>query len=252
MLYLIGLGLADPDDITVKGFEIIKHCNKIYLESYTSKLSCSKQELEEFYGKEITLADRDFVESADEILAEAKSQHVALLIIGDPLCATTHWDILQRAKENNIKTSVIHNASIINAVGATGLQVYKFGKTTSIPFPQEGFEPESFYNVLRENKSIGAHTLFLLDLDPLSDRFLTVNQALEILMRIDSKRKENAFSLDDWCVAVSRLGFKNQKIVYGTISEVVKADLGPGPNALIIPGSLHFVEEEALQLFKIS
>lgn len=47
MLYLIGLGLGDPKDITVKGLEILKTCNYVYLESYTSILIAenAKEEL---------------------------------------------------------------------------------------------------------------------------------------------------------------------------------------------------------------
>ena len=184
MLYLIGLGLSDAEDITVKGLNAVKECKKLYLECYTSKLSCSKEDLEKLYGKKVELADRKFVESGEQLLKESKKENVALLVIGDPLCATTHWDILQRAEEQKIKTEVIHNASVISAVGATGLQVYKFGKTTSIPFPQEKFEPETFYDVIKENKSIGAHTLVLLDLDPMKDKFMSVNEAIEILRKI--------------------------------------------------------------------
>ncbi len=247
MLYLIGLGLADEKDITFKGLEAVKKCKMLYLESYTSRLSCSKEALEKFYGKKIQLANREFVENAEQLLKEAKAENVALLVIGDPLCATTHWDILQRAKEQKIKTEVIHNASIINAVGATGLQVYKFGKTTSIPFPQEKFEPETFYDVIKENKSIGAHTLVLLDLNPEKNRFMSVNEAIEILRKIERKRNEKVFLPKDWCVGVARLGAKDQKIVSGTVTEVSDADFGPGPHALIVPGNLHFMEEEVFK-----
>ncbi len=246
-LYLIGLGLSDEKDITVKGLEVVKKCGKLYLESYTSKLACSVKDLEKLYGKKIELANRQLVEDASQILAEAKKQDVALLIIGDPLCATTHWDILQRAKEQKIKTEVIHNASVINAIGSTGLQVYKFGKTTSIPFPRENFEPETFYNVIKENKSIGAHTLVLLDLDPENDKFMSVNEAIEVLRKIERNRKEGVFMPKDWCVGVARLGAKDQKIVAGTVTQVSDADFGPAPHALIVPGSLHFLEEEALK-----
>ena len=38
MLYIIGLGLADEKDITVKGLEAVKTCSRIYLEAYTSIL----------------------------------------------------------------------------------------------------------------------------------------------------------------------------------------------------------------------
>ncbi len=251
MLYLIGLGLSDEKDISLKGLEAVKKCDKLYLESYTSRLACKKEDLEMLYGKKVELAGREFVESAEQLLKEAKSGSVALLVIGDPLCATTHWDILQRAKELKIKTEVIHNASIINAVGATGLQVYKFGKTTSIPFPSEKYEIETPYNIIKENKSIGAHTLVLLDLDPAKNKFLSVNEAIEILRKIERKRNEKVFLPKDWCVGVARLGSKDQKIVSGTVLEVSDADFGPPPHALIVPGSLHFVEEEALKQWKV-
>ncbi len=39
MLYLIGLGLGDVKDITVKGLEIVRSCEEVYLEAYTSILS---------------------------------------------------------------------------------------------------------------------------------------------------------------------------------------------------------------------
>lgn len=45
MFYLIGLGLGDPKDITVKGLEIVKQCSRVYLEGYTSVLACSLEEL---------------------------------------------------------------------------------------------------------------------------------------------------------------------------------------------------------------
>ena len=250
MLYLIGIGLADATDITVKGLNAVKQCDKLYLESYTSKLACSREGLEKFYGKKVELANRSFVEDASQLLKEAKTGSVALLVIGDPLCATTHWDILQRAKEQKIKTEVIHNASIINAIGATGLQVYKFGKTTSIPFQKENFEPETFYNIIKENKSIGAHTLVLLDLDPENNKFMSVNEAIELLRKIEMKRNEKVFQPKDWCIGVARLGAKDQKIIAGTVTEVSDVDFGTAPHALVIPGSLHFLEEEALKQAK--
>lgn len=38
MLYLVGLGLADERDITVKGLEIVKKAGRVYLEAYTAVL----------------------------------------------------------------------------------------------------------------------------------------------------------------------------------------------------------------------
>lgn len=69
-------------------------------------------------------ADRELVEqNADEILNDAKEFDIVLLVIGDPFSATTHVDILLRAHDLNIETKVIHNASIMNAIGCCGLQV---------------------------------------------------------------------------------------------------------------------------------
>lgn len=88
MLYLIGLGLGDIKDITVKGLEAVKKCDRILLEAYTSILiDSSKAELEEFFGgKKIIEADREFIESDQicqkEILDPAKTQNVALLVVG--------------------------------------------------------------------------------------------------------------------------------------------------------------------------
>merc|ERR1712038_277389 len=133
MLYLIGLGLGDEKDITVKGLELVRSCARVYLEHYTSILHVDKDTLEVFYGREVILADRDLVEQgSDEILKEADTTNVAFLVVGDPFGATTHSDLVLRAKEKGIQYKVIHNASILNAAGCCGLQLYNFGETVSI------------------------------------------------------------------------------------------------------------------------
>ena len=62
VFYIIGLGLGDEKDISVKGYEAIKSCDFIYLEIYTSLLGVNKERLEEFYGKKIIEANREVVE----------------------------------------------------------------------------------------------------------------------------------------------------------------------------------------------
>ncbi|CAO3631063.1 unnamed protein product [Cunninghamella echinulata] len=57
MLYVIGLGLSDETDITVKGLEAIKKSERVYLEAYTSILTVGKEKLEDYYGKEVIIAD---------------------------------------------------------------------------------------------------------------------------------------------------------------------------------------------------
>ena len=45
MLYLVGLGLADEKDITVKGLEVVKKAERVYLEAYTAILLVEKDAL---------------------------------------------------------------------------------------------------------------------------------------------------------------------------------------------------------------
>ena len=266
-LYMIGLGLGDEKDITVKGLEAVKKCNHVFLEHYTSVLSSSVEDLSKFYGKEIILASRDMVEKdADRILEDAKEKDVAFLVVGDVFGATTHTDIFLRAKEKNIPVEVIHNASIINVVGATGLELYKFGKTTSIVFDDDNWLPDTPYKVISMNRSNGLHTLCLLDIktaetskedmlkgkdNPKDARFMTVKKACEILLKLEEKNNEKVIDENLMVIGVARMGQKTQKIVYSSIKKFIEMiDMGEPLHSLIIPGNLHFVEEEFLSQFK--
>ena len=247
-LYLIGIGLSTEKDITVRGLEIVKKCDKVYLESYTSLLQCSKEDLEKFYGKEIILADRETTEQGDEkIITEAKEKDVAFLIVGDPLSATTHVQLFKLAKEKNVEVKVVHNSSVLTAVGEVGLELYKYGKTTSIPFLEDHPNLETPYNVIKENKDL--HTLCLLDLKPKENKFMTIKEALGILSKIEEKKKENIISEDSLVVGCARLGSEDSIIKSGKLNEIKEIDFGKPPYCLIIPGKLHFMEEEIVSLW---
>jgi len=252
VLCFIGLGLNDEKDISIKGLNLVKKADVVYLENYTAVLNCPIEAVEKLYEKKIILADRDMVEKNPEttILKDAKDKNVAFLVVGDPFGATTHIDLLMRAKKAKIKTQVIHNASIISAVGVTGLQVYKFGKTTSIPFPDKGFEPETSYDVLKENQKIGLHTLLLLDLRPKENKFMTIKDAINNLLKIELRRNEKVFTNNTFCIGCAKIGSLDQKIKVGKASELLKFDFGPGMHCLIVPGKLHFAEEEAIKRFE--
>lgn len=248
-LHMIGIGLNDSKDITVKGLEAVKKCDKVYLESYTSVLQCDIKDLEKLYGKKIILADRDLVEKKAEgtILKDAKEKNAAFLVIGDVFSATTHTDLKLRAMDAGIKVEVIHNASVLNAVGITGLELYKFGKITSIPFSNK--DVEAPYDALELNKKMGLHTLFLLDLDPKQKKFLTIKDAIEFLLKVEEKKNKKIFTKDTVCVGCARLGSNNPTIKTGYAKELINFDFGKPPYCLIVPGELHFMEEEALEKF---
>ena len=163
MFYLIGLGLGDEKDISLKGLEAIKSSSKVYLEHYTSLLGVDPDRLSNFYGKQVILADREMVESeADRLLENANNDDVSFLVVGDPFGATTHSDIVLRARQKDIKVKVIHNASIMNAIGCIGLALYSYGISVSIVFFTETWKPDSWYSKIADNRSRGLHTLCLL------------------------------------------------------------------------------------------
>ncbi|KAG8555977.1 hypothetical protein GDO81_017885 [Engystomops pustulosus] len=219
MLYLIGLGLGDAKDVSVRGLEVIRSCSRVYLEAYTSILSVGKDALEEFYGRELILADRETVEQeADEILRDAAISDVAFLVVGDPFGATTHSDLVLRAAKAGIQHRVIHNASILSAVGCCGLQLYNFGEAVSIVFWSDAWKPESFYDKIRRNRLSGMHTLCLLDIKVKEQsienlmrgkkifeppRYMTVNQAAEQLLQIVQNRRELGEELGMYGIAVT-------------------------------------------------
>ncbi len=59
-LHLVGLGLGDERDITVRGLDAVRKSDEVYLESYTSQLAFDVDvaRLEDLYGKPVLLADR--------------------------------------------------------------------------------------------------------------------------------------------------------------------------------------------------
>jgi len=97
MLYLIGLGLKG-DDIPYSGIKAVKKCNKIYCEAYTNLPGIEKKKLEKILGKKIIFLQRKDVEEKDFIMEGAEKKNVAFLVPGDPLAATTHIDLVLRAK----------------------------------------------------------------------------------------------------------------------------------------------------------
>ncbi|MAE43174.1 diphthine synthase [Candidatus Woesearchaeota archaeon] len=249
-LYFIGIGLNDEKDISVKGFELVKKADVVYLENYTSKINCNISYLEELYGKKIVLADRKLVEMDAEktILENAKTKEVAFLVVGDVFSATTHMDLYLRAKKMGIKTGVVHNASVLTAVGITGLQLYKFGKVTSIPIDNENVETP--YDVLKVNQQNNMHTLFILDLKEGSNNSLSVNDAIRYLLKVEMKRGERVFTDNTLCVGCVKLGSLDQIIKVGKANELLRCNFKNGMHCLIVPGKMHFMEEGSLKLYQ--
>jgi len=243
------------NSLTAEALETLKTANKIYLENYTVNFPYSIEELETQYKIKIEELDRSKVED-ESILQEAKNSQIALLVYGDSLSATTHMQLILECKKQNIPYTIYHNASILTTIAETGLSLYKFGKTTSMPnWAEHTNKPTSFATYIKENNSIKAHTLILTDIG------LEIQPAITQL--IESAEKEN-LELPEKIIAISHAGTEQQKIFYDTLDNLAKLGRIPNPKSqipqtqsvcsmpfcLIIPNNLHFLEEESLQQLK--
>ncbi|NJE49198.1 diphthine synthase [Thermococcus sp. 9N3] len=251
-LYFIGLGLYDEKDITLKGLETARKCEKVFAEFYTSLLAGTTiDKVEELIGKPIVRLSREDVELNFEkiVLPEAKEKDVAFLTAGDPMVATTHSDLRIRAKKAGVESYVIHAPSIYSAVAVTGLQIYKFGKSTTVAYPEKNWFPTSHYDVIRENRERGLHTLLFLDIKAEQNRYMTANEAMEILLQVEEMKKEGVFTPETLVVVLARAGSLNPTIKAGYVKDMINEDFGRQPHVLIVPGRLHIVEAEYLVEF---
>ncbi len=240
MLYMIGTGIYDERDISQKAIDALKKSKKIFAEFYTCPVNVNIEALEKLAGKKIQVLDRAQVEEEDMILDCAKEQDTAFLVGGDALSATTHTQIMIDARKSGVKVKVIHASSIFTAIAETGLQLYKFGKTVSLPLPQVNYFPTTPYSNLKENVECGVHTLLLLDIG------MTANTAIEILLDLEEKMKGKIFSNKTKLVVAAHLGC-DSLIKYDTIENLKKMDFGALPHTIVIPGKLHFTEVEFLE-----
>ncbi|OAX81522.1 diphthine synthase [Emergomyces africanus] len=268
MLYLVGLGLADETDITVRGLEIVKKAERVYLEAYTSILLVDKEKLEAFYGRPVIVADRELVETgSDDILRNADKVDIAFLVVGDPFGATTHTDLVLRARELGIKTATVPNASIMSAIGCTGLQLYNFGQTVSMVFFTETWKPSSFYDRVKENVQLGFHTLMLLDIKVKEQsienmargrkiyeppRYMTVAQCASQMLEIEEERKEGVYGPTSLAVGAARVGASDQQLAVGTLKELCDVDMGKPLHSLVLLGKkTHDLERDYIREFAV-
>lgn len=241
---------------------------------------------------------------SEDIVRNADTEDVSFLVVGDPFgCAsctisvfkvahtsfsraTTHADLLLRCDTASppIPYRIIHNASIMNAVGACGLALYNFGQTVSIPFFTDTWRPDSWLTRVRENWGLGLHTLCLVDikvkeqseenlarcarpvhtkndLTPLNRgrkiyepaRYMSIptaiSQLLSLLPSAPSTDSAHPLSPDTTlAISVSRLGSPSQRLVSGTLAELSSLDepaFGPPLHSLVLVGrQLHPMERD--------
>jgi diphthine synthase len=250
-LVFIGLGLNDEKGISVKGLEETKSADQVFMEQYTNLMvDFSLPGFEALCGRKVQLVSRQVLEegNGEVILQAAKAGKTVFLVPGDPFIATTHVTLRIDAEKQGIKTRIVHGTSIMSAiVSLSGLHNYKFGKTVTVPFP-ENFS-ETPYIVIAQNKKMGLHTLCLLDLKASENLFLSINQAVKMLREVEEKKKQGVVTGETAAVGVARAGSNDPALKADFIEDLANYDFGKPPYSLIFPGELHFMEVDSLIAF---
>ena len=166
-LLLIGMGPGRLSGMSLEALEAAKAADVRRYEAYTALWPQAELDaLEDAVGS-IEKVMRPEVEQPDVLFELARTSLVALLVVGDPLQATTHVDLQLQATEAGIECHVFHGVSITTLVtGAIGLSNYKFGRQTTLTYPYGGWVATSPLEVIAANMHQNLHTLALLDLDP--------------------------------------------------------------------------------------
>ena len=244
-LHLVGLGLGSRDYLTLRALKVMDEADKLILDTYTSWIGDELlQELRKRFGGRLREAERrELEDEARRIVERAAREEVAVLVPGDPLVATTHISLLLEAARSGVPYTLTYGVSAYSAAAsASGLQAYKFGRTTTIP--RSGVGVESCYKVIAENMEHGLHTLVLLDT---AEGGLTAPEALQMLRDAEEELGIGVAREDRLVVVLARLGEEGEARWAGTIGEALQRTHPPPPHMIVFPGELHFAEAEALQ-----
>lgn len=252
MLYMIGLGL-DIDDLTLKAVERLKKADKILYEEYTASITPDYiHKIATISGKEpIKIQRADLEDHIKKTVSMAKGSNMAILFPGDALVATTHHIILEEAASQGIEIEIIHAPSIFTAaIGESGLDIYKFGPTATIPRISERYKPTSFVDVIRKNLGNGQHTLVLLDVTPEKGSSIGAEEAIPTLLNAGS----NTVTEETMAIFMADIGRKEQFIAYAKLKEIAALSKNHGIRSacLIIPSNMSFAEKRAVEMHSTS
>ena len=127
-----------------------------------------------------------------------------------------------------------------------GLQFYKFGRTTTLALPDGDYFPESPYDVIADNLKMNMHTLILLDIQVDKNKIMTANDAIQLLLDINTKRMDKIFQPTTLVCVVCRAGAFDSIVFCEKAQKLLTKDFGPPLHTLVVPSKLHFKEAEAL------
>ncbi|MFW9779275.1 MAG: diphthine synthase [Candidatus Heimdallarchaeota archaeon] len=249
-LVFVGLGLVGFKSCSLETLEVLQTSDIIFLEDYTNFILREiPPPFQDILKKTVTITRKELEEDDEKFFKRIRGLKVVLLIPGDPFIATTHISLRISAEEKGINYRIIHNTSILSAaISASGLSPYRFGRTVTCPFPQNPSEHP--YNIIKNNQQIRAHTLLLLDINPVSGEFVSIDQALSMLLDMEHKNQEGLIRETSLAIGLARLGYKDVTLAAGTIQQLIDRDwnaVGPPQCIIIIDNELHFAEKQTLK-----
>nr|BAJ49696.1 diphthine synthase [Candidatus Caldarchaeum subterraneum] len=248
VLTFVGGGLGRFEHLTIEALETVKNAEKIYVDTYTSFWAADFfDKLREAAGH-VVAADRKMLEdNVHKLVSEAVENEIVLLTPGDPFIATTHLAIRTLAHRKNVSVKVVHGVSAVSAaVSSSGLHIYKFGKTATIPKTTDSNMLNEIFKTIETNLSNNLHTLLLLDT---SDHGLTIPEAVKQLLDYSKQHGKSFINQNTLMMALARLGFPDNMTLAAPAEKLMIHNFPPPPHSIIIPSNLHFTEEEILQTF---
>jgi len=142
-------------------------------------------------------------------------------------------------------------------------------------FFTDTWKPASFYDRIRENRTIGLHTLILLDIKVKEQslenmargrkiyeepRYMTVGQCARQMLEIEDMKQEEGegngcvYTEESLAVGVARVGGRTEKFVSGTLKQLCNADeeLGGPLHSLVLLGRrTHELESDYVREFAV-
>ena len=262
---LIGIGPGKVESMTIEAIEAAKNSDVRLYEAYTALWPESELEKLEAMVGPIERIMRPAVERPEELFQRAQTTSIAIMVVGDPMQATTHIDFQLRAEKQGLPCRVIHGISVTTLVpGSTGLSDYKFGRSTTLTYPYGDWVVTSPLEVMLRNQMQGLHTLVLFDLDPTgagtgdqrpmqpSDALASIEKMATKLRDsvVDDAVKEQARSVfDSVCVLCSDLGTDDALMKTTTIRHLGEVP-GGRLNCMVFLANTSEMEQEAINRWK--
>ncbi len=244
-LWLAGLGLDPPRTMPHGVLNALVQADECWLEAYTSLHPQIRDVMASLSTSlPCTLASRRMVE--EQLLERLRAgRKILLLVLGDPLSATTHTSLLADATRAGIPFTILPASSVFTSIAKTGISIYKLGRTITIPYPRRSWRPTSWQDQLSSTIQQGLHSLILLDIitDPeersqIDPAFTPWQQDTAWLMTLrDAIRLlQDVLPPEAFLISCTRLDQEGEVLLHGMLADyAAMADSLPveGPHCLI-------------------